>query len=320
MKRIIVKEATMMNKGYDNTPVTKETMMKILQPVFACSLLLTLAACGAPQDATPTATGELSSTLPRPIAHGGGDVQCGEEVQHIEVRGLEPSLPAWVQVADSIFVGTVKATGRIDSPIHLYESDVDLGPVDVSACGHVYHAMTVTFGDVETLHGEELPASFTIQMGSVYADGYPGVAVDANGDLHDAHGGRVYAPGARVGAALFKDSAGRYHWNYRQFEVLDDIVHLQELDYPSYLGCSAIPRVTQIPDELEGVSFTAFKDAITQAASVTLTEEEELSISTWHGSGTIESARFRQNLQTYCHAPETTGGVDPNGANNQPTL
>lgn len=231
---------------------------------------------------------------------------------------MEPSFPAWVQVADSIFVGTVDATHRVDSPIHLHQGDQDLGPVDIPECdgGNVDYAMTVTFRDVETLHGEQLPPSFTIRMGRGYADGYPGVSPREDGALHDGRGTRVYAPGARVGAALFTDNAGNYHWEYRQFLVVDDVIHLQELDAERYLGCSMIPMITQIPDTFEGASLSEFKSAITQAAQVPLTEEQQLAIGTWHSKSRYELAAFKLGSQTYCHAP-VGGGNNTTGANNR---
>lgn len=291
----------------------ESTMMKMPRRMFACSLLLMLVGCGQSEEVPPPSTSELGSALPRPVADD-GEADCAEPVRQEDERGNEPSMSAWVQVADAIFVGTVDATARVESPVHHRKDGKDLGPGDATQCEYINYAMTVTFRDVESLYGEALPASFTMQMGAFRAGNYPGAYVDESGQLHDAFGSRVYPPGARVGAALFKDSDGAYHWQYRQFEVVDGVVHLQLLDDSRHY-CSTVPTVTHIPDEFDGVAFEEFKDAITHAATVALTEEETHSIAERHGFHTIiDWQQFKDDSQTYCYLP-VERDVDP--ANNR---
>lgn len=241
------------------------------------------------------------SALPQ-LAVSSGEGDCEQSVTSKEQRGVEPSLAAWVQTADAIFLGTVTKVERVEAPIHKIVDGVDAGPVNKEECGdEINYAIRITFGDVESLHGASLPETITIHMGRFYADSYPGFYLDESG-VAMAQGHRVYTLGSRIGAALTEDDEGGYHWQYRQFEVVDNEVHLQQLDDSDMRYCNSVPYVMHIPDKFEGSGLNELRDAIVIAADEDLDASSTAAINHHHTVPTVvNNPDFKLYSQSHCH-------------------
>lgn len=305
------------------------TMKKILLTLALLSMCVgceqPTVPAGVDQDPTEDISIQQRSALPVPIEDEG--VGSCPGAPKSEWRGHEPSLAAWVDVADTIFVGTVADVAPVDSPAYLREVEDSGAPVfsklsDVGECpegGRIQWAMQIDFEDVETLHGDDVGESFSIQMG-LASSVHLGVYYSTGKSYPvDSHGNRVYHPGARVGAALFLDADGNRRWWYRQFEVISDTVHLQEIDEDAVAQCYTEPLVTSIPDQYDGVPFSDFVNAV-QNADRPLTAEESSAIAARHANWVkgLATGESKMLWQTICHPafdppsePEE-GDRDPN--------
>ena len=255
---------------------------------------------------------------------------CPDAPPPSEWRGYEPSLPAWVQTADAIFVGTVEDVYHVDAPVYLRETD-DKGVVhytsleslaDCPTDGFVRKAMRIDFKDVEVLSGVDVGNTLSITMGGDRAAQAFGIGFTASATYPtDSLGNRVYYPGARVGAALFADDDGNYRWNYRHFEVINGTVHLQDINEERLAECSTIPVVTGIPDQFEGANFEDFAQAIAAAATQPLTDEEVESIASRHEwwPELITTDDFKLRNQTWCVPPAPTFDEDADEGDRDPT-
>ncbi len=213
-----------------------------------------------------------------------GDSSC--ELPESEWRGYEPKLAAWLAASDAVFVGTIADVVRVNDPVYVLEWDEQAGqdrflklPGGRADCpaDEFKYAVRYDFENVETLGGTQLPEKFSIQQSQDAAAG-GGVRFRGSDDYPtDLAGNPVYYPGARVGAAIFQHATGGFHWAYRQFEVLNDKLHLQDVDEDGLRDCWGVPQLIGIPDEYEGAPFADFAAAI-RGASTLLTQEEEAAI------------------------------------------
>jgi len=187
-------------------------------------------------------------------------------------QGYEPNLDAWVSVSESIFVGTIAAVTKVEAPArHLHQPvdsvRSDIGVIAKEDCtGTFYHAVRFDFVDVETIHGEPVGQNLTIQMGADAAHSLHVVYPEGQNELIDYNGDPAYRVGARVGASLLTRADGSKIWNFRQFQVHEGNVYLQEIDH-NYYYCNDRPYVLGIPDSYEGVLYEDFLAAVQQAGT-----------------------------------------------------
>ncbi len=252
-----------------------------------CSLLAAGCSSGnspATDEVSPPATVErekpAATSLPTPAGEpSDSDGLCPDESEPSPVE-YRPSLAAWVDAADAIFVGTVTDVVWSTSPIYVQERPDGLGSevfelrdVDECPADRVTHrAIEISFEDVVSITGVSLPESLSIRMSKSSAQHFPGIDLEEDGDVRSMSGGVAYLPGARVGGAIFEGDEGSFHWRYRQFEVLDGVVTLQVLPAPA-AGCGdSEPVLTGIPDVYDGADWSSFESAIQRAPAPDATE------------------------------------------------
>lgn len=229
----------------------------------------------------------LQSNLPklRPIV---SDADCENELSFAGQN--EISLPAWIATAESIFVGTVAGVGHVDSgPVlyHCWDDDGEFSTTtlpNTDACpleDGIYRAIQIDFQNVETLYGEPLDDSISIQMGPIISSDYPGISF-RKGDPYpiDASRNRVYRSGSRIGAALVTDAFGVKRWHYTQFEVVDSKIYLSEVNTTAD-PCRIPASEIGIPRHFDGVGLDEFEAAI--RAEYTLTDLDLTAISIHQG-------------------------------------
>jgi hypothetical protein len=284
---------------------------------FLCVLLLlSLTACSNRTEVTEESK---DSALPS-MELNVGDDSCS--ISPSERRGVEPNLSAWKSVSDAIFVGTVSRIERVTSPVYLsdwdYTSDSPIYTelLSVSDCPEqdsIRYSIKIHFTDVETLHGDDLGSTVTIQMGGRSAASYPGVFWSGSDThLRDSKGNDVYYLGSRVGAALFKDSNGQLNWKYRQFEVLGDEVFLQKMASNGPHDCYDQPIITSIPDQYDGLTLSAFKQVI-RDADTSLAEGDIDAIESRHSGflNDLSNPLFQFEKQTLCFPSNEQEEEDP---------
>ena len=283
-----------------------------------------LMACGVEQTAPG---GEHQSAIPALTYGAAGDDLCPVPLD--ERRSHEPHLGAWLSVADSVFVGTVSRIEVVSAPAFLLGWDYTLDEpeytmltslADCPNQGGLMPAIRMHFTDVKTLHGEALPDGFSIQMGRNTASEYPGVRSTSDGSsLTSVEDQDVYFVGSRVGAAVFKDVDGKYHWRYRQFEVLgDDTIRLQEVREEDPPDCWDQPLVTSIPDAYDGVTLTEFEQAMAQAPT-SLPAPIALAVETRHSAfaDDMRNPRYLTHQNATCWPEDDDDGGG--GTNNRDT-
>lgn len=141
---------------------------------------------------------EWTTALPVPEKDDSVGLCSEEGIPESELRGYEPSLAAWVNVADTIFVGTVSTVEQIESPAYLRyvdEQGTHFDPIDIADCdaNSIIYGIRIRFEQVEVLHGDAVGPTLSIEMGRGHAEVYPGIMFDRTaGYPTDLHGNRVY--------------------------------------------------------------------------------------------------------------------------------
>lgn len=281
-------------------------------------LFITLLSIGCTE---PSNSQMPDSALPQTMRQSNDTLNCEIEIPESEQRGYEPALNAWLKVSDSIFVGTIKSVSPVNAPVHHIYNDKDgshnRGIILAEDCptGNILEAIRFEFEDVETLYGKEVGSSLTIQMSRMQADRYLQIGFAEDGKLRDIEGRLVYQPNSRIGAALFTDNAGNSYWNYRQFEVIDNKVYLQDIDSSKH-PCWDKPDIIGIPNSLHGSSYNDFINALTSdeaTAEITLAQQEYLQYKHDRWAAAIASGEAQQHTYTICE-----DGYLPN--DNDPTI
>lgn len=230
-------------------------------------------------------------------------------------RGYEPNLDAWVSVSESIFVGTISSVTKVEEPArHLHKPldapVADIGVIAKEDCPEVFHhAIRFEFVDVETIHGEELQPNLTIQMGAQEGHNLHVVFPEGETQLKDYNGNPAYTVGARIGASLHTRADGSKIWHFRQFQVHDGHVYLQEIDHNKFF-CTAEPYVLGIPDAFEGVPYEDFLEAVEQSALNPNMSQDILQNRDHREQGLQSALANPLNLSTYQPHCSTMEGFD----------
>lgn len=232
-----------------------------------------------------TSTQARASALPSGFTFD-SSVSCPELPEEEIIPKEEfraPSLAAWAQAAETIFVGTVANVERIESPIrHSFtpwdQPTEDRGTIDADSCVNtVSYAVRIDFEDVETLHGQPVGPTLSIQLGFSHQE-MDRVFFDTDDQiLRDFEQNPAFMPGARVGSALVTRANGDKHWVERKFEVIDNRVYLEEFSELETSCQPALPLVNDIPDDYAGMPYPDFVAAIADAMDAELTPEQQAS-------------------------------------------
>jgi len=278
-------------------------------------------ALGCNQSPTPQEIGERISALPKTKKMESDSLCVDENI--VPITEVELSLPAWVEAAESIFVGTIKSVHHPETGPFIYicirngvhhETLVE----NLDECPHTdmtFRAIQIDFEDVETLHGEPLGPNLSIIMGPTISNFYPGITFRP-GDPYpiDHFETRVYMPGSRIGAAVVTDSFGIKRWHHRQFEVVNDVVHLGESN-PDLI-CRTNPVEPGIPDDYEGVPLSTLREDIQNTRALTDVEVQAVGIHDgWVASLSSGQATF--SICTCAEPPFNSGGPGDPSENNR---
>jgi hypothetical protein len=144
----------------------------------------------------------------------------------------------------------------------------DIGFIEKDDCPGVFsYAIRFDFVDVETIHGQPMEETLSIQIGRLESHVLKGVYFpEGQTQLLDANNEEVYPVGARIGATVFTRSDGSVGWWFRQFQVHEGNVYLEEINHNDFV-CHEYPHVIGIPDEFEGSPYNEFVAAIERAAT-----------------------------------------------------
>lgn len=284
-----------------------------MKKTFILLISLSFIACTEPSNQKAP-----DSALPRAVKVD-SDINC--PIPESTWRGYEPALNAWLTASESIFVGTIKSVSQVNAPVyHKYSDETgthDLGIIEAKDCtGYLEQAIRFEFENVETLYGKKLPSTLSIQSSYQNAHGYLTAVYSEKGELLDYKKNPVYTPGARIGASVHIDDSGMAHWKYRQFEIINNQVHLQEIDKSNY-QCTEIPHVAGIPDNLDGISYDEFLSALhSEAAKAPLTSDQQASLQRFHQpwAESFVTGEASRAHRTTCSSSKPTNTNEANNA------
>lgn len=199
-----------------------------------------------------------------------------------------PSLEAWLAAATAVVVGTIDEVVLVDDEFVLTKYDpssqllyYDLGEEDdCNEDSNINRVIDIRLSNIETLHGHDFGDEVLVRIR--HKDfGFWDVYYEVDEDetirwlRYPEYLDGLFEPGSTIGGALFQDPVtGFVSFEFRLFEVLDDIVYLQpysarmEAELANEEGCQFDwVRSLLLDSAYHGMDLTDFQDVI-EAADV----------------------------------------------------